>query len=245
MDSEIKKFFELFIGYDGSNWNVEHAQKYQDGVHSYFLHDMENMIKDMVGYPSILYLMNTIAFLGYCMKYEESWKVPDDGKAKNNEFYDAGGNDDFVYFCKEYLSKSNEKYEKLAEELFDFIRNRLSHIYLTHNAITTNSSAEHLEIKDKGSEYPYIFISVKIFFDDTKKSIEDIYKKLETNETIANQFKEKQKFILDWAWKLQRNLNSINLNDKNKQGPPPNYDYPNGSVSGVPPYTATGPQFPS
>lgn len=243
MDPEIKKFFELLIGYDNKSWSIDHAKKHNPGVHSYFLHDMEEMIKGMVGYPSILYLMNTIAFLGYCMKYEESWKVPKEANPKKNEFRDAGGQDDFVYFCTEYLSKLDERYKKLAEELFDFIRNRLSHVYSTQNIITTYPSGEHLEIKDKGSDYPYIFISVNNFFEDTKKGIETIYKELEEDQKKADQFFKKNRFILDYTWKLQRRLNNIELKNGSTNTSFFTNHYPTDGMGGTTGVTYTPPQL--
>ena len=232
MDSDIQKFFELFIGYDGETWSVDHAKKHHQGVHSYFLYDMEKMIENQVGYPSLLYLMNTVAFLGYCLKFDQSWKIPKTGREKENEFKDAGRKDDFEDFCNKYLGRFNDAYSKLAYLLFDLARHRLSHTFFTHNYVTTHRVSNHLKIEEKGSDYPHIWISVSIFFEDTKKAIELIYKELDEDQDKARQFSEKQKFILEWAWERQKMLNNIDLENSDRKTFPS--DYPSNGVSGVP-----------
>jgi hypothetical protein len=241
MDLEIKKFFELFIGYDGNNWSIDHAKKHHKGAHSYFLYDMSKMIKNHVGYPSLLYLMNTIAFLGYCFRYDENWEIPLQGREKKVEFENIGKKDDFVYFCKTYLKLGNEKYEKLAEELFEFARNRLSHIYITHNIVTTYPSEKHLEIENRGTNYPHMLISIFNFFEDTKKATKLAYEELEQNKGRSYQFIQKQKFILTWAWEIQKGLNNITSTKKTTDtSHSVSPSITPGGVSGV----VTPPQFP-
>ena len=205
MDKDIQKFFELFIGYDGKAWDEDNAKKHLRNISSYFLHDMGRMIKEQVGYPSVLYLLNVIAFLGYCMKFNMNWNIPSEATKKQEEFERVGRKDDFEYFCKNYLAKVNDNYENadFINFLFELIRHRLSHSFFVHNFITTFPDQRHLQIQDKDSDYPHIWLSVSNFFKDTKKAIENIYQELENNKNLAEQFAKKQKFILDWTWKLQ------------------------------------------
>ena len=216
MDQEINKFFELIIGYNGKTWDVNHAKKYEN-VESYFFHDMQKMIEGQVGYPSILYLMNFMAFLGYCLNYDQNWEVPKDGKEKKIMFENIGKQEDYVYFCQKYLQPINNKYAKLDKYLYDLVRHRLSHVFFTHNFITTYETDDHLKkfLTDDG--HPYLCISVPIFFEDTKRSIESAYKQLDIDQNLSEQFKQKQIFILEWVWQLQEILKNMDLDNDNKR----------------------------
>ncbi|MBU2539571.1 hypothetical protein KJ786_00185 [Patescibacteria group bacterium] len=208
MDKDIQKFFELYVGYDGKEWNEAHAKRHQQNVSSYFLYDMNRMIKEQVGYPSILYLLNIVAFFGYCINFDTNWSVPSEAREKNNEFERVGKADDFEFFCVNYLSKmsGNYKNKDFISFLFNLIRHRLSHSFFVHNFITTLPDGRHLQIQDKSSETPHVWLSVSCFFEDTKKAIENIYQELEADKNKAQQFAEKQKFILEWTWKLQTGI---------------------------------------
>lgn len=236
MNSDIQKFFELFIGYDGKSWSINHAKKHNPKRSSYFLYDMQKMIDNQVGYPSVLYLMNTIAFLGYCLNFDSAWEVPEEAKNKNNEFKEVGRTRDFEYFCNKYLKQVNDLYDKLAYALFTVVRHRVSHMFYTHNFITTYLTDRHLRVEGKGTNRPVMWISVGVFFEDTKKAIELIYRELNGNQDKATQFIKRQKFILEWAWKLQEGiLNSLALDKADTAISPP--DYPTEGVSGEVPQT--------
>ena len=207
MDKDIQKFFELFIGYDGKEWNENHAKKHEQSVSSYFLYDMNRMIKEQVGYPSALYILNFIAFLGYCVGFDSNWSVPSEPKKMKNEFGKIGKIDDFEFFCNNYLSKINKDYENkdFIYFLFNLGRHRLSHTFFVHNFITTLPDERHLKIQTENPNFPYphIWISVSYLFEETQKAIERIYQELEENEEKAQQFAQKQKFILEETWKFQ------------------------------------------
>lgn len=243
MDEDIQKFFELFIGYNGVEWDVNHAKRYNQNIESYFLHDMEGMIKNQIGYPSLLYLLNTIAFLGFCVKLDTNWKIPEEPKERNDEFRRIGEKSDFEHFCNDYLRKYNIAYSKLANSLFDLIRHRLSHTFYTHNYITTLPNKKHLTIQNRGNCF-YLWISVYYFFEDTKKAIEEIYEELKANVEKSNQFREKQKFILEWTWKWQEGLRNIDIEQKGKIDRPGPYLDSEGQSKGVSGIYYTPPQMP-
>lgn len=242
MNQEIQEFFENFIGYDGKTWDIKHAKKH-GYEHSWFLYDMEKMIYNHVGYPSLLYLMNTVAYLGYCAKFDQSWKIPSDTTSEKKEFKNSGKLGHFTFFCDEYLKPIDEAYFKLENLLYELGRHKLSHIYFTNNAVTTDQSIKHLKIMDKGSNYPYIFISVKDFLEDTKKAIESLYQDLDKDIEKSNQFFEKQQFLVNQSWKYNRDLNDITLNNQNNNVPKssgasgPHYPSNTGVSGIVTPYT--------
>lgn len=237
MDPEVQKFFERFIGYDGETWSVDHAKKHgQD--HAWFLHDMERMLDNRVGYPSLLHLMNTIAYLGYCLEFDQNWEIPKTQKERTDEMRRAGEKDHFNSFCDKYLGPINRAYPKLSDYLFQLARHRLSHIYFAHIAVTTYPSDRHLTIMDKGTDHPHFFISVHNFFKDTQKAIESLYKELGENVAESDSFLRKQKFLLDESWKLNQVLKNITLEvghdgDPGFSGEPPESPPP-AALSGIP-----------
>jgi len=241
MNQEVQKFFEKIIGYNGKNWSIDHAGKHQQGGHSWFLYDMEKMIKNEVGSPSFLYLMNTIAYLGCCAKFGKEPKDFIHPKDKQKRLSEAGEMSDFIHFCERYLKPVNKAYSILAHLLFTLGRHRLSHVFFTTGAITTYPSSEHLKIIDRGSQHPYIFISVADFFEDTKKAIEFLHKELYKDPGKSDRFLETQKFLLNWSWKQNSCLNNIDLENNLSEGKPssssgasgPCYP-PHGGISGVP-----------
>jgi|GEM_PF-4552477 len=236
MNTETKKFFELVLGYNGEKWDYNVGKNYEGIDHSYFLWDMEKMIDGRVGYPSLLYLMNAIAFVGYCANYKEGWAVPSVAQIKQKQFEDLGKQKDFISYCKGYLAKVNPKYASLAEELYGLVRHKLSHIYFTHNYVTTLPSINHLKKGyNKEYDFPYIWISVKDFLEDFKKSIESLYKELVTNEKMGYQFQEKQKFITDWAKAQQQLLNNMDLEETDM---PTSSSFVTNTATACCPYTA-------
>ena len=211
MNQKVQKFFNEIIGFDGENWKTDYDEKNRP----WFLYDMEKMLQNEVGSPSFLYLMNTIAYLGYCSDPNDRYKISITPKDNQEKLKAAGEQQDFIDFCNKYLAPIKKEYSMLAHLLFDLGRNRLSHVYFATTAITTLSSDKHLRIIDKEKDCPYIFVSVKNFFEDTKKAIECLYEELLVESKKSDQFFEKQEFLLNWSWKQNPQLRNISVEGDN------------------------------
>jgi len=186
----LKSFFESVIGYNGSSWESD-----LDKENSPWLsHDMEKMLRNHVGYPSLLHLLVVIPFLGYC------------AGQKNKECKDAGDLEDFKYFCNKYLTYVNEEYvwEQKGERLWKTVRNKLAHVYFAKHAITTDKHLDHLKIKKEDNDHYYLFISVRSLWEDTKKAIELLHKDISEDFERETLFLKKLDLLDQWQWKLNK-----------------------------------------
>jgi len=190
------------------------------------------MIDKKIGYPSLLYLMNTISFLGFCSKFEPEWEEPKESKEINKKVGNSGERLDFMSFNNNYLGKINDSYKELGELLFRLVRHKLSHNFFTYNYVTTEKISNHLKIQEGEKNHcPHLWISVIVFFEDTKKAIELMYKDLSEDNDKAKQFVEKQEMLHKWNCNLQKNyLERKSLEKRSKRDYPEDY----GGVSGSP-----------
>lgn len=181
MKKEVQEFFERIIGYDGKTWCVCHSKKYGED-HAWFLYDMERMIDNRVGYPSLLYLMTMITYLGACINQ---------GTKNKKNIKDIGNHDDFYYFIENYFI---DPYNKYKEFLYYQVRSKLAHLYFTLNAVTVYPNENHLKIKKEGNT-SFLFISVYNFLKDIKIAIEKLYDDLNSDPSFNNLFLENRKYI--------------------------------------------------
>jgi len=220
----LKSFFESVIGYNGSSWESDLDKREA----AWLSHDMEKMLetKNHVGYPSLLSLLVFIPLLGYCIN-QESKKCDD-----------AGYIDDFKYFCDEYLACVDEKYawENKGRLLWKIVRNKLAHVYFTKQAITTEKSSEHLKIKKDNNNYPYLFISVRNLWNDTKKAMEFMYKNISENSKKEANFLKKLDSLDQWQWKKNEKYlksNKFLAGKTEEKSPNSGYSGPNMPLSGA------------
>ena len=83
----LQSFFKSVIGYDGVRWESD-----LDKPDTPWLsHDMEKMLNNKVGYPSLLHLFTIITYLGYCVNLSSSGR--------------PGNENDFKFFVMNILEK--------------------------------------------------------------------------------------------------------------------------------------------
>jgi len=203
MEKEIQEFFERIIGYNGETWCVCHSKKYGEH-HAWFLHDIERMIDNRVGYPALLYLIAMISYLGACINPKNK---------EEKEIKNIGNSKDFYYFIDNYLYLQNEKYKKYKEILYYQVRSKLAHVYFTLNAVTTSYSNDHLSIKKiEGSLF--LFLSVKNFMEDTMKATERLYNIIcENEDSDKNFYKNKKNIFKLLIESMERSFLKINCKD--------------------------------
>jgi len=187
----FKSFFNSVIGYSDLGWE----QNLEKNNPPWLYHDMEKMLSSEVGYPALLQLLVAIPFLGYCANQEDK------------EHKKAGHGDDFKYFCKEYLAHINEEYvwKQKGKIIWDTMRNKLAHVYFTKNAITTKEDSHHLQVIENENG-PYLFISIRNFWEDTKKAIAVLYNDLNKDSKRQAIFLKKLDLLDQWQWKLNKRL---------------------------------------
>lgn len=179
--NEIESFFDLVIGYNDSGWKTD----FDVPSYPWLLHDMEIMLNKAVGYPSLLHLISTIAFLGYCIN----------PKISSN----PGDREDAKYFFDKYL-KGDYEWDKHGKFLWENVRGKLAHRYFTKNAITTHKSQDHLKVKLYEKDKFYLSISVRNFWEDTKEAIKALYNDLK-EEKNSKRFLERLDFLDQDLWK--------------------------------------------
>jgi hypothetical protein len=186
----INQFFTSVIGYDGNKWEGN----FSGTDYPWLSHDMEKMIDNQVGYPSLMQSLIIISYLGYCINPNSTIKS------------NPGNFSDFKYFCNNYLNKIDKRYEwnSLGEALYYIVRGKLAHVYFTKNTVTTRLDNKHLNIIQESSDHYYIFISVQKLWEDMKKAIEFFYKDISSTKTNENNFLAKLDSLDNWQWRKNK-----------------------------------------